>query len=289
MGLHRTLRKLRIAYDTLRDVEARLGRSALIASHAHHSTALATFPQYQDVLHLARYGEKIYSQNDQDGIVREIFRRIGTRTRFFVEFGVGNGMENNTLALLLEGWSGAWMEADQRLATAIRDSFASLPDRRLRFKCTTVTAETIESLLSELDVPDEPDLLSIDIDGNDYWVWKAINRYRPLVVVAEYNGGLGRTADVKQAYDPTFRWDYSRAYGASLKALENLGRDKGYVLVGCNFTGGNAFFVRADTARDLFLEPFTAEKHFEPPKHFLRLSTGHPVSPREIPLFFKTP
>ncbi len=85
-----------------------------------------------------------------------------------------------------------------------------------------VSVENIERLLVGGDVPDEFDLLSIDIDGNDYWVWNAITRYRPRVLVIEYNAGLGPSAPWIMPYRPEFVWDGSRAYGASLKSLELL-------------------------------------------------------------------
>jgi hypothetical protein len=120
----------------------------------------------------------------------------------------------------------------------------------------------------------EIDLLSIDIDYNDYWVWKAVDVANPRVVVIEYNAALRPPMSLVVPYDPTRSWDGSNYFGASLEALVRLGRTKGYRIVGCNFSGANAFFVRDDLCADHFLDPPTAEEHYEPPRYFAHLMTG---------------
>jgi hypothetical protein len=232
---------------------------------AAHLAVLAQGDRYADQRCLVRAGYRGASQNEEDGIIDEIFTRIGTTNRYFVEFGVGDGRENNTCALLLAGWSGLWIEANTASARFIRSHFADpIAAGQLRFLESFVTAEEIEKLFEAGAVPAEPDLLSIDIDGNDYWVWRAVARYRPRVVVIEYNAQLGRSARLVQPYDARACWDETMAYGASLGALDDLGREKGYSLVGCGIGGVNAFFVRADCLGDRFLEPFTAARHYEP-------------------------
>jgi hypothetical protein len=230
---------------------------------------------------LLLHGHRCFSQNAEDGMIDEIFRRIGTGPRFFVEFGVETGLENNTLALLLAGWRGLWIEADPAAARTIRGEFALAVDAgRLSLVESFVTAENIEQTLRGAGVPEDLDLLSIDIDGNDYWVWKAIRAFQPRAVVIEYNASLGRTARVVRPYEPTRSWDGSAAFGASLAALEALGREKGYALVGCDAVGVNALFVRQDLVGDRFLPPFTAAFLYEPPR-FGPTGAGHP--PRWAP------
>ncbi|MCS6951608.1 MAG: hypothetical protein NZM33_02000 [Bryobacteraceae bacterium] len=129
-------------------------------------------------------------------------------------------------------------------------------------------------MLDELGVPEEFDFLSIDIDRSDYWVWDAIRRYRPRVVAIEYNASWMASVACVVPYAAYATWDGTNYHGASLKALERLGRRKGYCLVGCNYSGVNSFFVREDLAGGgRFKEPFTAENHFEPPRH-IRMPSG---------------
>jgi hypothetical protein len=126
------------------------------------------------------------------------------------------------------------------------------------------------------------DLLSIDVDGNDYWIWRAIKSVTARVVVMEYNATYPPPVDFVRAYDPAARWGRDNYYGASLSALEKLGRKLGYALVGCSLSGVNAFFVREDLLKGpdgaaRFHAPFTAREHFEPPRYELALlTTGHP-------------
>jgi hypothetical protein len=114
------------------------------------------------------------------------------------------------------------------------------------------------------------DLLSIDIDGNDYWVWQSITVVEPRVVVIEYNARYPPGLSWIMPYNPRNQFWDDGYFGASLSALEELGRQKGYVLVGCDFTGTNAFFVRQGLANGKFCAPFVAENHYEPPRYFLR-------------------
>ena len=148
-------------------------------------------PRYADPRRLLRHGFKVYSQHDEDGIIQEIFRRIGTATRTFVEFGVETGVECNTVKLLIEGWRGLWIEANAQACKAITSSFDPfLKDKRLTVLQSLVTAENINTLIRSGDLNGGIDLLGIDIDFNDYWVWKAIEVVSPRVVVIEYNAGL---------------------------------------------------------------------------------------------------
>jgi hypothetical protein len=235
---------------------------------------LAT-PRYANPKRLLRYGFKVYSQSDEDGIIQEIFNRVGTRNRIFVEFGVESGIECNSVKLLVEGWRGLWLDAGTKHVAQIRTHFRTfIDDRRLTANEGFVVAENINSLLEQGGVTGEIDFLSIDIDNNDYWVWKEITAIKPRVVAIEYNATLRPPMSLVVPYDPERRWDGTNYFGASLEALVRLGRDKGYQIVGCNFSGANAFFVREDIAEDLFVEPATAEEHYEPPRYFFAMLRG---------------
>lgn len=212
----------------------------------------------------------------EDGIIQEIFRRVKTTNRTFVEFGVETGSECNPIKLLIEGWRGLWLDSQQHCIDQIRARFAPyIESRNLSVAQAFITAENINSLISQNGVAGEIDLLSIDIDRNDYWVWNAINVIEPRVMVIEYNATLRPPLSLVVPYDANRTWDGSNYFGASLEALVRLGRSKGYQLVGCGISGTNAFFVRNDLAGDLFVNPSTAEEHYEPPRyHFGYLKAG---------------
>jgi hypothetical protein len=232
--------------------------------------------RYASPKRINRHEYQVFSQSGEDGLIDEIFRRIGSTNRHFVEFGVDDGLETNTTNLLMQGWRGTWIEGSPENAEAIRKHFAQpIASGQLHFQRSFIDAENIESLIANGKAPAEMDLLSIDIDSNDYWVWKAIVSYRPRVVVIEYNAIFRPETEFIRTYDPKAVWDGSSYYGASLKSLEKLGRIKGYSLVGCTFIGTNAFFVRDDLVGDRFSEPFTAEHHYEPPRFFVWHKLGH--------------
>jgi hypothetical protein len=245
---------------------------------------LLSLPRYQDPKRLNRHEFKVCSQNGEDGIIAEIFRRIGPGNRTFVEFGSSDGSENNTALLLRQGWSGLWMDADTAAIERARVHFASyLSDGKLTILETFITAENIEDLFRQGKVPEELDLLSIDIDRNDYHVWEKISHFRPRVVIVEYNSGIPPTMSWVIPYDPKGygRNPFGNGNGASLKALEELGAKKGYRLVGCDLCGVNSFFVRNDLVGDHFAAPYTAENHFEPFRH------GRIAYPRYDPQTFQ--
>lgn len=228
---------------------------------------------------LIPYGYKLYSQNDEDGIIAEIFRRIKTTNKIFVEFGVGNGLENNTLALLFQNWHGLWIEASRDQTRKIMRGFKKTIERgALSVTNDFVTTENINDLISNAIHETEIDLLSIDIDGNDFHIMSAIKCISPRVIVIEYNAKFPPPIEYCMKYNPSYTWNQSDCFGASLKFLENNLRNINYVLVGCNISGANAFFIRKDLISDNFAGPFTAENYYEPPRYFIsKWISGHPA------------
>lgn len=227
---------------------------------------------------LEYYGFKVYSQNDEDGIIEEIFNRVGTTNKVFIEFGVQNGLECNSHYLLFKGWRGLWIDGGENCVKDIQGRFAPvLENGQLKVLRAFITRENINELFDACGFTGEIDLLSIDIDGNDWHVWQAINIVKPRVVVIEYNAKFPPNCDWKQAYNKRHLWDFSDWQGASLKSLELLGHELGYQLVGTNFTGVNAFFVRKDLARDLFIEPATAENLYNPSRLHISYKNHHPA------------
>ncbi|MDQ3979873.1 MAG: hypothetical protein M3314_10005 [Actinomycetota bacterium] len=183
-------------------------------------------------------------------MLAEIFSRIGTTNRFFVEFGIGRGGEGNTIFLAdVVGWAGVYLEAVAEDYAVLERKYRH--NERVTTRHALVTPETIEPLLSDAGVPREFDLLSIDIDGNDYWVWEAITSFTPRVVLIEYNSLLDPRSKLVQPYEIESRWDCSEFYGSSLGALRSLAAVKGYFLVHTELTGTNAFFV-SDSYRTQF-------------------------------------
>jgi hypothetical protein len=234
-------------------------------------------PRYADPRHLAHFEGQVFSQNGEDGIISEIMRRIGTTNRFFVEIGAGHGIEGNTVYLLRKGWQGIWIEADPRAVRSIRTQFAAeLASGQLQLVNAFVTRESAPRLLSDAQVPAEFDVLSIDVDRNTSHIWRGLAAIRPRLLVIEYNAAILPCDEWEVPYDAEAVWDESSYFGVSLKSLERLGAERGYVLVGCERTGLNAFFVRADAAADHFPGPLGAEACYEPPRYFLTREWGHP-------------
>lgn len=233
---------------------------------------------------LLAHGFKVYSQCDEDGILEAIFARIGTTTRTFIEVGVGDGRENNSHYLLLQGWRGAWIDGDPANVSAIEQGISPPAESRLQLRLERVdaenAAEVVGSCLSRLDVAfDALDLFSLDIDGNDYFVLESLSDLRPRVFCVEYNAKFRPPLEVTIRYDPAHRWQGDDYYGASLCAWDRLLQPRGYRLVCCNVAGTNAFFVRADQMKDLV----TADVGtlYQPPRHHLAFrSVGHRPSLR---------
>lgn len=241
-----------------------------------------TRSRMSDPLSIENFGYKVYSQNEEDGIIHEIFNRIGTESKEFIEFGVQHGLECNSHYLLHQGWHGLWLEGDSGACRQICYKFKPVVKTGvLKVVSAFITRENIDELIiKNRNVKTEncnPDFLSIDIDGNDWYVWDAIKSIRPRLVCIEYNGKFPPDYSWKQAYNARHVWDLSDWQGASLKALELLGKEKGYVLVGTNITGVNAFFVRSDLfSKEKFSNRVTAEELYNPYRKDLHFGTpGH--------------
>ncbi len=242
--------------------------------------AMQRLPKYADPLSLIPPGCKVYSQNEEDGLIIEIFNRIGTTNKTFVEFGCGDGLENNTYALLFQDWNGLWIDGSPKNVRKIREGLpTTIASGQLKVVESFITKDNINGLISGHIKEQEIDLLSVDIDGNDYFVWDAITCISPRALIMEYNAKFAPPVRYCMAYDPQHMWNYTDHGGFSLKFIEEKAAAKGYALVGCNLSGANAFFVRNDLLEGKFEAPFTAEKHYEPARaHFAKIKSGHPAS-----------
>lgn len=276
MNQHTKEEAIKEIKEAIRAVDSRVSHLHTLAGQAAQDLALMLAPRYADPRCLTRYQGQVYSQNGEDGIIAEIFSRIGTTNKYFVELGVEQGFENNTRFLLQIGWTGVWVEGNTEHSSSISEHFSSeLSSQTLRLVNAFMTKENVNQLFIDAEVPREFDFLSIDIDMNTHHIWQSLTEYKPRVVCIEYNASIPPSVDFSVPYVADAIWDGSNYFGAGLKSLETIGRDLGYKLVGCDFLGVNAFFVREDLCSDQFLEPYAAKHHYEPPRYIWAGHRGH--------------
>jgi hypothetical protein len=198
---------------------------------------------------------KVYSQWGDDGIIQFLVNYLDIDDKRFVEFGVDTYKESNTRFLLINNnWTGLIMDGSETNINAIRNEEIYWK-HNLTANAAFITAENINGLLSDSGFTGEIGLLHIDIDGNDYWVWKSINVVKPVIVIMEYNSIFGANQPWTVPYDASFmRTDkhYSNLYfGSSLLSICDLAKEKGYSFIGSNSNGNNAYFVRNDKLKQL--------------------------------------
>jgi hypothetical protein len=259
-----TQRNLVLANDLVKSIQ-RLSASV----HQSLVKSILSEEKYSGRRRLEKYGFSSASQNEEDGILVEIFNRIGTKSKLFFEFGAGNGLQNCSLYFLLAGWHGAWVEVNKPKYEFIKQRFSFyISNTILKVSDKVVSPENVNDIARELDVYDDLDLLSIDVDGNDYFIFESVD-FRPRVIVVEYNGLFPPPHRIVQAYDPDYVYDPATYIGASLQSLSDLADRKGYRLVATNLSGLNAFFVRDDLwSSDLFSDANPSEL-FNSPRHQL--------------------
>ncbi len=199
-------------------------------------------------------GFRVHSQNEEDGLILFIFSLISTTNKKCVEICCGNALECNTTNLIIHhGWTGLMFDGSVENITMAKQFFSNIPDTKYwppKIVNQWITAENVNELIESQGFSGEIDLLSIDIDGIDYWLWESISVIKPRVVVTEINHLWGPEESVTVPYDPQFKavfTEHGSDYaGASLKAFVKLGKKKGYKLIGTNRFATNAFFVRND-------------------------------------------
>lgn len=207
---------------------------------------------------------KVFSEWGEDGIIQYLINRVEIKNKVFIEFGVQDYKESNTRFLLINDlWRGLVIDSDEIYISEIKKDEICFK-YNLTAKNAFVTKENINEFISASGISGEIGLLSIDIDGNDYWVWEAINVVDPAIVICEYNGLFGSTYPVTIPYNPNFhrtKAHFSNLYfGASLPALVILGEKKGYDFVGSNSAGSNAFFVKKQLSAKL--KKYSAKEGF---------------------------
>lgn len=198
---------------------------------------------------------KVFSQWGDDGIIQYVVNRLDIPDKRFIEFGVSDYTESNTRFLLLNNnWSGLVLDcSEDNIKYIMNDEIYWKYD--LTAKCAFITIENINEHILNAGFSGEIGLLHIDIDGNDYWVWKSISVVNPVIVIIEYNSVFGSDRAITIPYKPNFnRFEAHNSglyAGSSLLSLCDLADEKGYYFIGSNSSGNNAYFVRKDKIADL--------------------------------------
>lgn len=240
--------------------------SPLIDNYKIHSygtiTQLQLYLFYKDLHNsgkslpkLSETGFKVYSQTDEDGILLFIFSIIGAGSKKVVEICAGNGIECNAANLIINhGWLGLLVDGNPEMVLQGRKFYETNRQTYIyppTFVNAWVTRDNINKIIRDNGFAGEIDLLSIDMDGNDYWIWQAIDVVQPRVLVLEYQDIIGSEKSLTVPYKDDFNaYEYPLTNGspnfcgASLTAFVKLARQKGYRLVGCNRYGYNAFFIQ---------------------------------------------
>jgi hypothetical protein len=205
-------------------------------------------------LNLKDVGFRIHSQHEEDGILLYIFSLIGNTNKKCVEICAGDGIECNTANLIINHrWIGLLCDANEKNIKKAKRFYSINPNTKYwppKIRKKWITKSNVNRLIKENGFHGEIDLLSLDIDGIDYWLWKEISCISPRVVVLEFNHLWGPKTSVTVPYQDDFvaeSTEYGSDYaGASLNAFVKLSKKKNYRLVGTNAIATNAFFIRND-------------------------------------------
>ena len=242
------IKKTRALSSLLRGKKETLNETTALLMGKHMSWQVACLPSNLD---FRKVGFKVFSQWDEDGIIQYLINKLPIDHKTFIEFGVENFEESNSRFLMVnDNWQGMVLDASASDIRYIRqDKIFWQFD--LQAECAWITRENINALLQSSGFDEDVGLLSIDIDGNDYWIWEAIESIRPRIVIVEYNSLFGLrpvAVPYKKDFARTAAHYSNLYYGSSLGALQYLAGKKGYLLLGSNVWGHNAFFIRADIA-----------------------------------------
>jgi len=216
---------------------------------------------------LSEHSWSVYSQSGEDGVLDALFRVIEPTSKYAIEFGAGDGASGSNVRNLIlnRDWEALLLEGDDKLAAQMAETYKDYP--KVTAKQAWVYPGNVELLFEDNDVPEDVDLLVIDIDSNDYYIWKVIHNFRPKVVIVEYNASFPPPEKAVVQFHPMNYWDKDDYYGASLQSLYDLGQKKGYELVYCTDLGNNAIFVDRKYYDRLGIEDNSPEALYKLPKY----------------------
>lgn len=232
------------SYEITRNIDI---QSILIAKILIHHQKLIKSNNIND------YEFKVFSQFGDDGIIQYLIDNVEIKKneRKFIEIGVGDYSESNTRFLLMKDyWEGLILDGSKKILTVKKKYYDLIWKNKLKVGCEWITKDNINDIIQKYKCDNDVGVLSIDVDGNDYWIWKNINIIKPIIVVIEYNSLFGKKNKTLVPYFENFqRYSAHKSglyWGSSVSALVDLGRSKGYDLVGGNSAGVNLYFVRND-------------------------------------------
>jgi hypothetical protein len=231
------------------------------------ATGAATAQQKE--IDLASFERTVFSQRGEDGVLEKIFEIIEPGPKYVVEFGSGSNVNNsNSRNLTLNhGWSGLLMDGNSEAVLQAKELYKNLP--RVRVEEAWIYPGNVEILFERFGVPVDLDLLVIDIDSNDYYVWRVLHGFRPKVVQIEFNANFAPPQKAVVEYHPLNYWDKSDYFGASIQSLYELGKKKGYELVYCNKMGTNLFFVDKHYFERFGIRDNSPERLYRSPRYGL--------------------
>ena len=228
-----------------------------------------------------KYGRKCFSQSDEDGITFEIIKRLNIKKGSYAEFGVGDGMENNTLLLASLGWRGFWVGGEDLV-------FEHPSDKRFTYTKEWITLDNIIELckknMRKMNIKNL-DVISLDLDGNDFHFCESLlkNDLCPKLFIVEYNSKFFPPIKFVMQYDKYHNWQLDDYYGASLESFNTLFDSYNYKLVCCNsHTGTNAFFVKKEYFKYFKEVPDCIDEIFMEPNFDLACKFGHFSSSKVI-------
>lgn len=210
--------------------------------------------------------KKIYSQHGEDGVIQALLDKIPPRHRFVVEFGAhdGESMSNSRHLILDHDWRAVLIEPHPPFFKLLKARYAD--NSRVRTVQSWITTENINQLFADAGVPKDFDVLSIDVDGPDYYLWEALTDYQPAIVLVECNASIPPNREYVVPESKAWELSGTAAEGANLLALFRLGERKGYRLIYTELSGANLFFLHESVAENLDLSDLTPDVLYQTPQ-----------------------